>query len=97
MGYHRATEGIGQHCTTRSVLVTYVLNDVAMITNEEEGSTVRHINLHPNQACEVLEAPSLPLTWFKLTISVTWQVMQSDALTEVEVPLVEGLPVPAKC
>lgn len=31
----------------------------------------------------------------QLTISMAWQVVQSDALTEVDAPVVEGLPVSA--
>lgn len=31
------------------------------------------------------------------TVRVSWEVVQSDALAEVEAALVEGLPVPNRC
>ena len=57
---------------------TYVLNDMAMVTDEEIGSTVLQIDLHANQP-----------------VSVSWQMMQRNALAEVECSLVERLPVTA--
>ena len=60
VGYRHATKAVRQHYTTVSVLVTYILNDVAMITDEKESSAVRHIDLHPNQACKMLEPSFSP-------------------------------------
>lgn len=61
------------------VVMTYVLNDVAVITNEQERAAVLEIDLHADQA-----------------IRVSWKMVQCDALTEVERPLIECLPVPAQ-
>jgi len=49
---------------------------VAVVTDEEDGSTVRQIDLHANQ-----------------TVGVAGQVVQGDALAEIETTLIEGLPV----
>jgi hypothetical protein len=35
---------------TQDHSTTYVLNDVAMIANEEICATVGHVDLHPDQA-----------------------------------------------
>lgn len=52
---------------------------MAMITDEEEGTTLRQVDLHSDQA-----------------IGMTWKVVESDALAEIEAALVECLPVPVK-
>jgi hypothetical protein len=57
---------------------THVLNHVAVITDEEDRSTVGQVDLHADQ-----------------TVGVAGQVVQSDALAEIEAAFVEGLPVPA--
>jgi hypothetical protein len=33
---------------------TYILNDVAMVADEEEGAAVLHVDLHADQACTEL-------------------------------------------
>lgn len=58
--------------------MTYVLNNMAMVTNEQVGAAVLQIDLHANQS-----------------VSVTRQMMQRNALAEVEGSLVKGLPVAA--
>ncbi|HEX3639967.1 MAG TPA: hypothetical protein VHV10_01615 [Ktedonobacteraceae bacterium] len=49
---------------------------MAMVTNEQVGTTILQIELHANQS-----------------ISVTWQMMECNALAEVEGSLVKRLPV----
>lgn len=53
-----------------------VLDHMAMIADEEEGSAVAQIKLHADQA-----------------VGVAWQVVEGDALAEIEGAVVEGLPV----
>lgn len=56
---------------------TYVLNDMAVIADEENRAAVWQVDLHAHQ-----------------TVRVPWEVVQRDALAEVEAAFVEGLPVP---
>jgi hypothetical protein len=57
--------------------ITYVLNNMAVIADEEDSAAVGKVDLHSYQ-----------------TVRVAWEVVQRDALAEVEAALVEGLPVP---
>ena len=70
---------------------------MAVITDEEESTAVRHIDLHSDQACRMSDAPPLQSFWSRLTISVPRQVVQCNALAEIEISLVEGFPIPGKC
>lgn len=56
---------------------THVLDDMAVVGDEQECTHLRHIDLHANK-----------------TVGVAGQVVKRDALTEVECPFVECLPVP---
>lgn len=48
--YHHATADNNQYNSTQTTIQsTYVLNDVAMVTDEEEGTAIRHIDLHTDQ------------------------------------------------
>lgn len=58
--------------------ITHILNDMAVIADEENRPTVRQVDLHAHQP-----------------VRVPGQVVQGDALAEIEGALVEGLPVPA--
>ena len=57
---------------------THVLNHVAVIADEEDGSAIGQVDLHADQ-----------------TVGVAGQVVQGDALAEIEAAFVKGLPVPA--
>ena len=59
-----------------SDMYTYVLNNVAVIANEEISATVLEIDLHANQS-----------------VGVPRQMVQCDALAEVEGSLIESLPI----
>jgi hypothetical protein len=56
---------------------TYVLNHVAVVADEEDGSAIGQVDLHADQ-----------------TVGVARQVVQGDALAEIEAAFVKGLPVP---
>lgn len=49
-----------KHCM---ITMTYILNDMAMITDEEEGTCLKHVDLHPNQTIrmpgQVVESDAL--------------------------------------
>lgn len=57
--------------------VTYVLNYMAVITDEEDRAAVWQVDLHAHQ-----------------TVRVAREVVQRDALAEIEAALVESLPIP---
>lgn len=67
---------------------------MAVITDEEKGTTVSEINLHADQTyCTMsIEKACGRLAGF-YTICVAWQVMQCDSLTKVHCSLVKSLPV----
>ena len=47
--HHATTEIIHQLCYLFSMQSTYILDDMAMVTDEQESTTFGHIDLHADQ------------------------------------------------
>lgn len=47
----------------RIIIITYILNDMAMVTDKEEGTRLKHVDLHSNQTIrmpgQVVESDAL--------------------------------------
>lgn len=45
------------------IIITYILNDMAMVTDKEEGTRLKHVDLHSNQTIsmpgQVVESDAL--------------------------------------
>lgn len=45
------------------IMITYILNDMAMVTDKEEGTCLEHVDLHSNQTIrmprQVVESDAL--------------------------------------
>ncbi|MBV35062.1 MAG: hypothetical protein CMP47_06330 [Rickettsiales bacterium] len=65
---------------------------MAVVTDKEESTTIRHIDLHTNQSCGKSVTLSIRSVGL-LTISMARQMMQCNSLAEVDGPVVESLPI----
>jgi hypothetical protein len=73
----------------------YVFNDMAVVTDKEESTTIRHVDLHTNESCGKSVTLNISPVGL-LTISMARQMMQCNSLAEVDGPVVESLPIAAR-